>query len=191
MTHIQITIFSEIMKSINENIIKPYVKAIFDIAKFNGNIDLWIKFLVFSNNIYESINCLDQIKNKKSIEIYFIKFLKDNFTSINKHQENFIRILFQNNRIEFISDILLLFKKYKYIDSGVEDIKITSAFELSELEKIKICSSMENFFSKKINSTYYIDSSLIGGLIISSSNITIDGSIKSIIKKMYYEISKN
>ena len=55
---------------------------------------------------------------------------------------------------------------------------ITSAIELTDTEKQKIVSKLEQSYKKEVVAKYFVDSSIIGGIIIDIDGKIIDASIK-------------
>ena len=59
---------------------------------------------------------------------------------------------------------------------------VKSAVDLNDEAKTRIQKELEDFTKKKVNITYKVDSSLIGGFIVLINDQVIDSSIKNQLK---------
>jgi len=90
---------------------------------------------------------------------------------------NFIKLLVQKNILSLADKIFIEFEKIYNEKEGVIDVKVSSAFALTALEKEKVLMVCQKVTGKKINLDEKIDLSLIGGLKLQFGDIVIDDSI--------------
>ncbi len=102
----------------------------------------------------------------------------------------FLNIVFERNRIHLLPEMAVCFSALVDRRHQVVDVKITSAFDLSAVERQKITQSVQ----KKITGTpryqYCLDFSLIGGLIVEYEGKLLDGSIRSRLKQLEKELTQ-
>ena len=60
----------------------------------------------------------------------------------------------------------------------ISNVKITSAVDLTEAEKQKLINKLETMQQSKVQAEYFVDASLLGGLIIEVDGKIIDGSLR-------------
>ena len=92
---------------------------------------------------------------------------------------NFVKILIKNNDIKLTNKISEEFDKYFNLQKGIEKVEISTAKELTEVEKKEILKRLESQLNKKVELEEEVDPSLIGGLKIKYGDKLIDGSIKT------------
>ena len=102
----------------------------------------------------------------------------------NSKVENFIRILIKNKRVNLINSILQEIEKINDELSNIQRIKICSRFELTETQKKEMEKLFSSMLSKKIILTQSSQEDLIGGLKIYFDDILIDNSISSNLEKI-------
>ena len=72
---------------------------------------------------------------------------------------------------------------------GIADVTVTSAMPLSDTAAEKIRAKMAEITGKTVNMTLKTDNKLIGGVVISYGNTTIDGSVKARLEQLKADIA--
>ena len=99
-------------------------------------------------------------------------------TSVPENVVSFLKILCENSRIRTLEDCITEFNKLTMALSQTTVATVCSAVPLSDEQKLGICAKLGKITGKRIEATYIIDESLIGGLKIDVDGKTFDGSIK-------------
>lgn len=97
---------------------------------------------------------------------------------INEHIVSFLKLLCENNRIEYIS---ACFEDYEKLYNQVKRVivaNVTSAVALTEDEKAKIIKKLEKKFGYRVELICKIDEKILGGIIIKTDDTIMDGSLK-------------
>ncbi|MFO7819545.1 MAG: ATP synthase F1 subunit delta [Halanaerobacter sp.] len=101
---------------------------------------------------------------------------------------NFLKLLIDKNRIEFLDEI------YQEFNSLVEDrenkleVKVTAPLELSTAQKKSLKKKLGNILDKDITLELEIEPDLIGGLILKIGDKVIDGSIRNYLHEMELDL---
>lgn len=75
---------------------------------------------------------------------------------------------------ECAEEFFALYNNFKKISNA----KVTSAVELTEAQKTAVAQKLEKQTGKKLVVEYFVDSSIIGGLVVETDGKIIDSSIK-------------
>ena len=97
---------------------------------------------------------------------------------INEHVVSFLKLLCENNRIEYIYSC---FENYEKLYNQVKRVivaNVTSAVSLTEDEKARIIKKLEKKFGYKVELICKIDEKILGGIIIETDDTILDGSLK-------------
>ena len=70
------------------------------------------------------------------------------------------------------------FNKLMCDDRAITSATITSAVELNDDEKKKLIAKLEKLSGRRVNATYKIDKTLLGGFIVEIDGKILDGSLK-------------
>jgi len=97
---------------------------------------------------------------------------------------NFIKIIAQNKRFNFLINIIDRLNKINIEKRGDILADIISAEELNVKHKQNIQKKLRSFLGDKLNINYKIDASIIGGLIIKIGSNMIDSSLQTKINKL-------
>lgn len=97
---------------------------------------------------------------------------------------SFVQLMCEKGRINLIFESAQAYKDLVAQSDKVIDAAITSAVELTEDEKKKLQLKLENKFSSKVNLTFKIDPSLLGGIVVETDGKILDGSIKNRLRDL-------
>ena len=139
---------------------------------------------------------LGQLKGVSEVfaaEPDFIKLLRTPTIPIEEKtalvKENFLCILTENDRLPDFERILAYFTGLYNEKLGIADVTVTSAMPLSDTAAEKIRAKMAEITGKTVNMTLKTDNKLIGGVVISYGNTTIDGSVKARLEQLKADIA--
>jgi F-type H+-transporting ATPase subunit delta len=97
--------------------------------------------------------------------------------------------LADNKRLGFLPEIARVFEQLKDEAEGVVDVHITSAAAMGTDEQQKLQHALEQRFSRRVRVHAGVDPDLIGGAVVRAGDLTIDGSLKSRLERLAYELT--
>jgi len=97
---------------------------------------------------------------------------------------SFIQFIVKKNREDIIYDILKRFKELYNIKTNRVEAYIKSSVELTEEQKSKLQSSLEEFTKKEVIPFYSIDETIIGGFVVKINDTVLDSSIKQQLNRL-------
>ena len=170
---------------------KTYGDALFELALEEDKLDTLFEEAkavkdVFGSND-EFVKLLNHPKINKEEKIQVIENIFSGRAS--KDMIGFLTIIIKKERQKYIADILEYFisvvKEYKKIGVAY----VTTAFELGDDKKKNIVDKLiATTQYEEIEMNYFVDESLIGGMIIRIGDRVVDSSIKTKIDKMSREL---
>ena len=92
---------------------------------------------------------------------------------------SYLQLLCEKGRIEFFHASALEFKKLLDASLKVQVAKITSAVPLTEDEKNRLRKKLEAMENKTVNMEFFIDASMLGGVIVEIGGKILDGSLRN------------
>jgi len=102
---------------------------------------------------------------------------------------NFVRTLADNHRLGYLPEIAELFGTFKDDAEGVADVSVTSAAALDAAQRARIAAALERRLRRKVRLHCQIDPALIGGAILRSGDLVIDGSLRTRLDRIAYELT--
>ena len=98
--------------------------------------------------------------------------------------ERFVRLLAENGRLRALPEISGLFEQLRMEAERVVKAHITSAAELSPAELEGLVAALRKRFDRKVEVTTAVDPSLIGGAVINTGDLVIDGSVRNKLARL-------
>lgn len=97
---------------------------------------------------------------------------------------NFLRVLFDNYRLEMLEEIIEAFQKLANERLGVAQVKIASATELSEAERGMLTARFESLTEKRVEVDFRVDGNLLGGIEARIGSTVYDGSVRGHLERI-------
>ena len=164
-----------------------YASALYDIAAESKCVDDILSDLKLLENCIKNSNQLKLLlksplikswEKLKIIENILAKKIKNNLTL------TFIKVISQNKRFQFLLSIISQFMNINAIKRGNILADVTSANQLSDIQKDEIKNQLKSKLGEKLSLNFKIDKKIIGGLIIKVGSKMIDSSLASKINKL-------
>jgi F-type H+-transporting ATPase subunit delta len=97
---------------------------------------------------------------------------------------NFLRLLIEKNRQEYLTDIYVEFRQYADEARGIQEANVTLAEEPSEETRQVLREGLEKLTGKKIRMVTSIDPDIIGGVVVRIGDRLYDASIRHQLEAM-------
>ncbi|MBQ8382340.1 MAG: ATP synthase F1 subunit delta [Clostridia bacterium] len=97
---------------------------------------------------------------------------------------SYLQLMCEKGRITYFGESAEEFEALLSASERISTAKITSAVELTDEEKRKLTAKLEALYKGKIRAEYYIDESLLGGLIVEVDGNVMDGSLRHRLREV-------
>lgn len=164
---------------------RPYAKAAFEIAREQGQVAEWANML----NVLASATCDDKLAQAIKAPAFSAEekanVLADVCGDVVTEQgKNFVVSLAENGRLTLLSAISALFNQFKLNFEKAVDVNLTSAFDVTAEQEKAIATSLGKKLDRTVNLMTETDASLIGGVVIRTGDLIIDGSVRGKLAKL-------
>lgn len=92
---------------------------------------------------------------------------------------NFLALLVDRRREAFFGDIVSEFVSLANAGRNIVEARVASAVVLKDEEKTSLNQILAKLTGKKVQTTYTVDPSLVGGVVVRIGDKIIDGSVKT------------
>lgn len=167
------------MKLSKKQVGKRYSKALYEVAEEQKSIEEILEDLQSLKKVYEDNPSLSFALAGRSIsrteKLKILETLKSQFGEL---MQDFLGLVFDNNRMDCIIDIADAFiEKYDEVN-GIVEATVTTTIDIDDAQAENLKSVIKQRFSvNKVNLTKIVDSSIIGGVIIRVGDQVVDGSV--------------
>lgn len=171
-------------------IARPYAKALFEIAKKQQQVESWLEGLSLLAKVMTQPDMLtfvgrvDIDTDKKVTEI--ISLLHDTKAIDNSEFRNFLSVVAVEKRLEVLPEIFEQYQNMFLSDQHMKQAKIYTAYDIvSEGQRAKIISDLEQYFQVRLQATFETNNELIGGIKVVMGDQVLDLSVQGKLQELY------
>lgn len=169
----------------NLKIARPYAKAIFECAIESENLEKWSNMLHFAGAVAKDEVMARVIKNptlpRTQVVNLFLELGQSEFTP---EMRNLILVLGRFNRLVSLPDIASLYEGYRQEKEHIIPVEFISAIPVDVAYQSRLIKALKRNMSGEIDLVCTTDKSLLGGAIIRSGDLYIDGSVRGKLAKL-------
>lgn len=168
----------------NVTLARPYAEAAFQLARANNALGPWQQALDRMAAVAADAQMVECIGNPRLQSSQVAQLFLDVVGSVTAEQQNFVRLLVDNERLQVLPEIRELYVELKNGQEGVQEADIASAFPLDDATLKNLVAELETRFKCKIQATVSLDPELIGGVRIAVGDQVIDASVRGKLAAM-------
>jgi F-type H+-transporting ATPase subunit delta len=166
-------------------IARPYAKAAFEHARQAGALKRWSDALAAASAVVSD----PQVNRLLSDPRVYPKQLVDLIADVvgdrlDTHGRQFFETLATNRRLGVLPDITAMFESMRAEIENVADVEVISAVELSEAQRDRLALALGKRLKSEVRLHCVVDPTLIGGAIVRSGDMVIDGSLKARLDRL-------
>jgi len=164
---------------------RPYAKAAFEYAVQANQVSAWSAMLGFAAQLASDAELaafLSQptLTAARQAEL----FLQAAGDALDAHGQNFITHVIAHKRLAALPAISALFEAFKAEAERAADVEVTSAFSLSDEQQASLAAELTRKLGRQVKLSAQVDASLIGGVVVRSGDLVIDGSVRGKLAKL-------
>jgi F-type H+-transporting ATPase subunit delta len=164
---------------------RPYTRAAFEYAREKGNLDQWSQALslaamVVSDSLMTRVLSNPALSSEQKADV--VLSVLD--TRADEAGKNFVRLLAENGRLSLLPEISAQFERLKANLEKKIDVDLTTAFPLDKTLQEKLVKALGTKLGREVKLTSQVDKSIIGGVVVRSDDLVIDGSIRARLAKL-------
>jgi F-type H+-transporting ATPase subunit delta len=168
----------------NITLARPYADAAFQLARATNALGPWQQALDRMAAVAADAQMVECIGNPRLLSAQVAQLFLDVVGSVSAEQQNFVRLLVDNERLQVLPEIRDLYVELKNGQEGVQEANIASAFPLDDATLKNLVAELEARFKCKIQATVSLDPELIGGVRIAVGDQVIDASVRGKLAAM-------
>jgi F-type H+-transporting ATPase subunit delta len=171
-------------------IARPYAKAAFSEAQKDQRLGPWSDSLRTASTVVKDPRVHGLLGNPAVTNAELAKLVMDIAgPDLDEHGRNFVQTLAENRRLAYLPEISTLFDELKDEAEGVIDVTVTSAAPLQDGQRDTLASALQRRLKRQIRLHCHTDPHLIGGAILQAGDLVIDGSVRTRLDRIAYELT--
>jgi F-type H+-transporting ATPase subunit delta len=171
-------------------IARPYARAAFHKASSGGRLGEWSQALRIGAAVVEDSRVKNLLGNPHVTPQQLAQLVSEIAgDQLDEYGRNFVQTLAENRRLARLPEISRLFDELKDAEEGVVDVTVTSAVPLADEQQRALAEALSRRLKRKVRMHNLTDATLIGGAVIRAGDLVIDGSLRSRLERIAYELT--
>jgi F-type H+-transporting ATPase subunit delta len=160
-------------------IARPYARAAFEVAAEEDAFKSWSELLHILALAVADPQMSPLLHNPRVSDEQLLDIVNSLVGQApGDSQQRFIRLLIDNGRLQYATQIEELFEQSRLDAEGMARVNVIAAHSLESAQKEKIKAAMTKRLDKQIELSAETDEKLIGGAVIRYGDSVIDASIR-------------
>lgn len=161
---------------------RPYARAAYAAARDAGRTAAWSQALALSARIaadpqVQTMLAHPQLGTDDAVALLMAGDGDEAYA-------RFLALLAENRRLELLPEIAGLFEQQRADAERIIKARVTSAAELQPAELANLINALRTRFGREVEVETAVDASLIGGAVIDTGEVVIDGSLRGKLDRL-------
>jgi F-type H+-transporting ATPase subunit delta len=139
------------------------------LATWNGSAELREFFVNPAVAAAEKIQVLDQLNQKLGMR---------------KELRNLMAVLLSNDRMGLVVEVAAAYRAEVKERLGIRQVEIVTARALDEAERSELETGVERLAGSKIQASFKLDASILGGTMVRIGSTVYDGSVRGRLERL-------
>src|SRR5579863_10209248 len=139
------------------------------LATWGGSAELRVFFINPAISAVQKVGLLDKMNEKMGMQ---------------KELRNLLAVLISNNRIGHVTEVAAAWRRVLQEQRGIKPAEIVSARELDEDERQSLVAEVSKLAGGKIDPSFKLDPSILGGTVVRIGSTVYDGSVKGRLERL-------
>jgi F-type H+-transporting ATPase subunit delta len=171
-------------------IARPYAKAAFEYARDHKRFAEWSQVLQTAAAVVRDERVERLLTNPRVTPQDLAALIADaSGPALDDHSRSFIRTLAENRRLGVLPQIAATYEVYRAEVENIADVQVTSAAALDDAQRRRLTEALKKRLKREVRLTCDVDPSLIGGAIVRSGDLVIDGSLKARLERLTAQLT--
>jgi F-type H+-transporting ATPase subunit delta len=169
---------------------RPYARAAFAYAREQQRLAEWSTWLAragaaVASNEYRTLQRSPGVHADQLLTL--VEAVAGD--TLDAHGRAFLALLAENGRVDYLPDISARFEELTAEDQNTADVEVISAVPLDAAQQQRLTGALKTRLGREVRLHCRTDASLIGGAIVRSGDLLIDGSLREKLVRLETELT--
>jgi F-type H+-transporting ATPase subunit delta len=171
-------------------IARPYAKAAFAYARESNALARWSEVLATASAVVADERVEKLLVSPRVAPGELVDLIAGIAgPSLDENAKNFLGTLAQNGRLGLLPEIAAMYESLRAEIEQIADVDIVSATELTEAQRGRLADALKKRLKREVRLHVSVDPTLIGGAVVRSGDLVIDGSLKARLDRLATDIA--
>jgi F-type H+-transporting ATPase subunit delta len=169
---------------------RPYAKAAFTYAQEQGRLEQWSKWLATARETVLS-EAFGAYESSPGVQTQQLVDLIAGVCEgeLDPNSRAFLELLAEYDRVGYLPEIATRFEELKAEAQNIADVAIVSATQLDDAQRERLAGALRTRLRRDVRLHCTVDPSLIGGAVVRSGDMLIDGSLAQKLERLGTELT--
>ena len=169
---------------------RPYAKAAFACAREQGRLAEWSGWLATARAVVlsDEFQALERSPGMRSAQLEEL-VAGICGASLDAQGRALLSLLTENGRLDYLPEIATRFAEIEAEARNVADVEVVSATALDERQRERLAGALRQRLERDVRLHCSTDPALIGGAVVRSGDLLIDGSLKGKLERLGTELT--
>lgn len=166
-------------------IARPYAKAAFSYAREHNALVTWSDTLALASAVVSEPKVNRLLGNPRVTAKQLVDLLTDIVgDKLAPQGRQFFDTLAANGRLGLLPEITEMYEGMRADLEKVADVEITAAVDLNQAQRDRLSAALRKRLQRDVRLHVSVDPSLVGGAVVRSGDLVIDGSLKAQLDRL-------
>ena len=172
-------------------IARPYGKAAFAYAQERKSFASWSKVLATAAAVVSDERVERLLASPLVTPSQLVDLIADiaGGGKLDAEPRNFLETLAHNRRLGLLPEIAEVYETLRAEVENIADVEVVSAFPLQPAQQERLAKALQKRLRCEVRLHCAVDPQLIGGAMVRSGDMVIDGSLRARLDRLVAEIS--
>ena len=171
-------------------IARPYARAAFGFAQEHKAFAKWSELLANASAVVADERVARLLSSPAVTPAQLVELIGGSTgVALDEHGKNFLNTLAQNRRLGLLPEIAAMYEILRADVENIADVQITSAVALSDAQRDRLSAALNKRLKREVRLHCDVDSALLGGAVVRSGDLVIDGSLKAGLERLASELA--
>jgi len=161
---------------------RPYARAAFAVAREQSALPAWSDALAFAARVAADPRVAALLGDPRLTADAAVALLMPEPAP--RNFDGLLQLLFENHRLALLPEIGGLYDALRFDAERVVKARVTSASTLPAAEIETLKAALRRRFGREVEVDTAVDPALIGGVLIDTGDVVIDGSLRGKLERL-------
>ena|SRR3990167_9227317 len=169
---------------------RPYAKAAFSFALERKAVAEWQQFLHVTSQVLRDPQTWVLRRNPHFTEVQLLELIQGVLgVQADVFMKHFLTLLTSRKRLALLPAIAHVFHQCKAAHEKIAEVDVYSVLPLSAVQLQQLSQKLAARLQRKVALREHLDESLLGGLLIRTDDVVIDGSIRGQLNRLTHALT--
>ncbi len=173
---------------------RPYARAAFRHAREHNALAAWSQLLSVGAEVAAEPRARALFGSPRLTAAQLVELVvgvaSGAGAAVDQNGRNFIALLAENRRLGLLGEIAAQYEALRADVENTIDVEVTTAMALTDEQRATFSTALAKRFGRQVRLNETVDAALVGGAIVRTGDLVIDGSLTGRLARLEQQMSQ-